>query len=284
MGLYSPINEWGGIIQSHDVRLGSTYGVTVTPAQNAYGSYASIIAGSSVTFDVYEIEITIAGIGVSGAATDSLTTIGLDAAGGTSFTDTINHLLTSYAGVFGNSLTAGITYRFPLYIKNGTSIGAKGSINRATVGTQKVSVILYGKPSRPDLIRAGQFVTTFGATTSTSNGTAVTAGTTSEGSYTQLGSAISGARLWFWQVAAANANDAAHNNAQCAVDLAIGSSTGTNKLVIANQIVLDDSTENNSANYRGAYGVGVNGDNVYARIQSATATTAYSAIAYGVGG
>lgn len=279
-------NDFGLIIPSHEARPASTWGASVTPAQNATsGTYSTVISGSSVTEDVYAIEIFVHGIAVSTAATDSLTTIGIDPAGGTSFTDYIPNLLTSYAGTLGNTLGYGLTYFFPLWIKAGTSIGARGSINRGTVGTQRVVVRLYCRPSRPDLLRVGTFVRSFGADTASSCGTAVTAGTTSEGSFTQLGSAIASAdhELWFWNVACAPLNLAAMSNAQVVADLGIGDASNK-KIAIYDQIIATDSVEANYASYRGAYTTGVAGDLVYARAQSSVATTSFSAIAYGVGG
>lgn len=276
-------NTWGagGIIQSHDVRPGATYGASITPGNNAYSAYVTVL-GTPTAFDCYQIDVTIQGIGVSATAKDAICTIGVDPAGGTNYTDTIQHLLCGYAGALGNALTGGITFRFPLYIKAGSTIGAKVSVNNATVGTAKVAVILYGKPTNLAMHKYGTVVTTFGATTASSNGTAVTAGTASEGTLTQVGGAIAAPIPFHWVVASANANDAAQNNSQRVTDLAIGPNSGAANLVVVNQWGLEDSAENNSASYIGANYIPNAGDLVFVRIQSASATTAYSAIVYGV--
>lgn len=279
-------NEFGLVIVSHEARPASTWGAAVTPVQNATnGTYATVLAGASVTEDVYGIEIFVHGIAVTTAATDSLTTIGIDPAGGTSFTDYIPNLLTSYASSLGNTLGCGISYYFPVWIKSGTSIGARGSINRGTVGTQRVIVRLHCRPSHPKLLRVGTFVRSFGEDTAASCGTAVTAGTTSEGTFTQLGSAVAAAdrELWFWQVACAPINLAAMGNAQVVCDLGIGDAS-SKKVPIYDQIVAMDSVEANYATYRGAYAKGVSSDLIYTRAQCSFTTTAFSAIAYGVGG
>src|SRR5687767_5995180 len=77
-------------------------GTSVTPGNNTYGSYASVIAGASVTDDAYGIEICFNSGYVDSTARDGIATIGFDPAGGTSFGglggvtgNEINHLLWS---------------------------------------------------------------------------------------------------------------------------------------------------------------------------------------------
>lgn len=281
--LWVPSNTFGLVILSHDVRPSSTAGASITPAQNAYGSYTSLIAGASVTDDVFGIEILVHDIQVSAQIKDSLTTIGLDAAGGSSFTDFISHLQTGSAGLWGSNSTFGYRYFFPVFIKAGTSIGAKGSTANATVGTQRVLVRLCCRPSRPEMLRVGSFVRTFGEDTANSRGTAVTAGTVAEGAYAQLGSAIADDELWFWQLGMSTEANAAITSGQVLKDLAIGDASNK-RLVITNEIVAMDSGEATDAINVGEYSSGAAGDLVYARAQSANAVTAMSAIAYGVGG
>lgn len=277
------INEWGKIIQSHTGQLSSTFGASVTPGNNTYGSWATVLASGSVTDDVYAIEVIVHGIGVSGSATDSLTNIGVDPAGGTSFSVLIPDLLTSSAATIGLTQTPGISFWFPVKIKAGSTIGAQGSINNATVGTQRVFVKLYCCPSRPDQVRSGSYVLSFGANAAASCGTAVTAGGASEGSYTQLGSSVADNGLFFWVVASAPINqNTMANGAHCS-DLALGDASNK-RVIIADQIEGTDNSERRTAIMRGAWAKAAVGDNVYTRCQTGTAVTANSSIAYAVGG
>lgn len=282
--LASKSNEFGLLIQSHVARFSASYGATVTPAENAYGSYATVLAGGSVTDDAFGIFVFIHGIGVATLAKDALVTIGVDPAGGTSFTDLIPDLIASSAGAIDTvSAGAGIMYWFPLKIKAGSTIGAKASVNNATVGTAQVAVILQCRPSHPHLVRAGTFVRAFGITAATSKGTAITTGTTSDGTYVQMGSALA-EPLWFFQAALAR-NDNAMGYAQVAIDLAIGSSTSVNRQIIFDQMVWTTTSEMINAQYNGVFANGAVGDLLFVRGQtSGTGTTNWSAAAYGVGG
>lgn len=268
-------------VLSHDVRPASTRGASITPGNNTYGSYTTVL-GTPLASDAYAIEIMIQSIGVSATVTDSLCTIGLDPAGGTAYADFISHLLCTGAG--GANTGAPYRYFFPVKIPAGCTIGAKGSINNATVGTQTVAVKLWTKPTRPEYMpKYGTYVTTFGAVTATSAGTAVTAGTVSNGSYTQLGSAVSGNPLWYWSMGFALKNDTTWAAPSHRADLAHGDAS--NKIPIIQQLeVYPTSTEMQSPYILGEYRHVPAGSNIYARCWSGTADTAFGVIAYGVGG
>jgi hypothetical protein len=277
------VNEYGDVISSVSGAPGLGPGVTVTPGNNTYGSYVSVL--SAVASDVWGLWILITNGFVSAAARDMIVTIGLDAAGGTSFTDFIVDLLAPCPGQYGTSaaVPGGIAYWFPLFIKAGTSIGAKASVNNATVGTVAVGAKCMIKPSRPDLIRVGHYVRTYGSTPASSSGTAVTPGTASEGAWTQLGTVAAGDRPWFWQVGL-GINNAAMNSGAWHIDLGIGDASNK-RTPIVDQFSSSASTECISANYAGAFAKAVPGDLVYGRAQqSSTLMTGFSMAAYAVGG
>ena len=277
--------SWGLIIPSHDTRPVVTIGATVTPAQNTKGNWATVLAGASVTDDVFMIDIAVDAIETATLATDSLTDIGVDPAGGTTPLDPplIPDLLTSYASkTCQNALASGWRYRFRVKIKAGSTIMARGSINNATVGTQLVRCTLYCRPSRP--VKAGSIVLAYGVNAAASAGTAVTAGTTSVGAYTQLGSAIVAPVMWDWSVAAAPDNLSTIASGQAVTtDLAIGDAT-TKKRIIAQQHANGDTSERWSCNVGSIHHMAPVGDLVYARCWSHNTTTTFTAIAYGTGG
>jgi len=133
--------------------------------------------------------------------------------------------------------------------------------------------------------RIGSYVKTFGETTASSSGTAVTPGTTSEGAWTQLGSATGADdNLFFWQVGV-GLNNSAMNNSTYHIDMGIGD--GSNKRTpILDEPYFVNSVEIASATWDGAYADCASGDIIYGRAQcgGGSVLTGFSMIAYGVGG
>lgn len=284
MPLWVPFNEWGWKLHSHDVRPAGTQGASITPGNNVMGSYAQIISGANVVEDVWALEVIFQAGATATAKRDILATIGIDPAGGTSYTDTINHLLASEAASFVSGTGWGISYYFPLFIKAGSSIGCKAQVNNATVGTIRAMVKLYGRPSRPELIKTGSFVRTYGANTAASNGTVITPGTTSQGAWTQLGTLSD--NVWFWQLGYGT-DDATMANLLYGGGISVGDAT--NKKIIIDQH-LHSTGVNETSHYSQpaesqCYGYGKSGELVYGRLWcSGAADTIKSMIAYAVGG
>lgn len=217
---YSPIGEYLHHEGSHlDVRPTlSGFGTTVTPGNNTFGTAVQV--GSVLAQDCWLLHIAVTAIASNGTAKDSLTQIGFDFAGGTTFPaspDRFNSitLLTSCAA------SRGVVYLFPLYLPAGTSILARGSVNNATVGTQSVAWQAWGRPKYPEATRRGYWVESLGITEATSNGTSVTSGTTAEGSWTNIGSTLA-ADAWWWDLGF-GVNDSTMNNLAYHADLGYNS-------------------------------------------------------------
>jgi hypothetical protein len=280
-----PLNEFALIIPSvaAGTRPSTIFGTSVTPAQNAYGTYAQLLAGASVTDECQEIEIVVSGFGASAANRDGAVTIGFDTAGGTSYTDTISDLVCGPCARTAGDGLPGAYFTFPLRVPAGTSIAAKASVNNVTLTAIRVWCILRGRPSRPDLIRVGSFVRTFGSTPASSNGTTVTPGTASDGTYVQIGSALA-EPLWYWEFGY-GIDDATMTQSEIAVDIALGDVTNK-RVIIQDASVFSNSFEMISKpRGQGRYARGAVGDLVYARAQSAaTADSNNSVAVYGVGG
>ncbi len=279
------VNEFAWCLPSvaDGTRAAAAQGTSITPATNAYGSYAQLIAGASLVNDVYEIWINVNAVSVSTAAHNSLVTIGIDESGGTSYTALINDLVCGPAGPYaGTNGSGGVWYRFPLFIKSGSSIGAKGSRSSGTTAFN-CWCIVYGRPSAPELIKTGSFVRTFGADTANSTGTAVTDGAASEGAYTQLGSATA-ENLFYWEFGIGfNDSNVVANTGHH--DIAVGDASNK-KIVIRNGPVWSSTLEDIQKPAYGAYGISKAGDLVYARAQwgAGAAETGFAMAAYGVGG
>lgn len=268
-------NSWAKTINSH----ATSFGATVTPGNNTYGSYAQVLAATSD--DAYWVDVFVTGVAVSGAAKDGLITIGVDPAGGSSYTDTITDLLVSCAPT--SSLPGFLIYSFPLFIKAGSTIAAKGTVNTATVGTITVAVRLRCKPTRPELVRVGSYVRTFGSTPGSSAGTSVTPGNAgTKGTWVQMGSNTVD-NLWFYQLGL-GINNATMNNNLTGWDVGIGD--GSNKATIVDdQWAVPNTAETLVTTPRQTWWESKTGDGIWVRAAAAgTALTGWSAAVYAVGG
>jgi hypothetical protein len=283
--LQVPVNEWGLIISSiaDGTRPTIAMGTSITPAQNAYGSYSTLISGASLTDDVYEIEICVCNVAIGGTARDSVAALGIDPAGGTSFTKVTDLVCGPAAGYTGVSVNVGgYFYRFPYFIKAGTSIGMAMSVNSATVTSVNAFVRCRCRPSRPDLVPVGKWIDSYGVTLASSNGTGITPGTTSEGTLVALGTA---SRAGWWVEFGYGCNNSAMQAGIIDVDLAVGNGSNL-KFPILNHPVADSSSDSLSKRPgAGRYCLVANGDILYGRAQTgATLETGHSMAAYVVGG
>lgn len=282
--LSSPIvNEFTLEISSvaDGTRPAAAWGTSVTPAQNAYGSYAQLLAGASVTDECQEIEIEVNSVGVSAAARDCIVTIGFDRAGGSSYTDTILDLVCGPAAPHNTNGQGPVMFRFPLRVPAGCSIAAKASVNSATLTAIRVACTLRGRPTHPEVIWVGEKVTTFGATTASSNGTAITPGTTSEGAATQIGVALT-EPIFYWEFGYGISSSAMTANV-LHVDIGLGDASNK-RWPILNGYVTSNNGESISKPVGGRHAVGAIGDIVYARSQCGPAAvdTNNSVAVYGV--
>lgn len=281
--LHTPQNTFKGIITNMTGRPSSTWGTQLTPGNNTYPAYTEVL--SDTAFDCYGIEITIHSNLYTGEARDLIVKIGIDHAGGTTYTDNeILHLLATNCSTppFGAK-----RYYFPLYIPAGSAIAASASVNHATVRTVYVGVRLFGRPTRPELVRAGRYVDTFGAVEASSRGAAITSGTTSEGSWTEVTSGNTTRPYWFWQVGW-GANDLSLGGVFYAMDVAFGSA-GAEEIVLSDILHLSSGTAEQAVfplpNLFACVGeVGI-GKRIYVRMQcSGTADSNLSTIVYAMGG
>jgi hypothetical protein len=131
------VNEWLYTVSSRGIttRPSTLLSKSVTPAQNAYGSYTQLIAGASVTDDCYEFELLVGTVAIAASARDCLVTIGIDEAGGTSYTRGLERHRRRDQRVtyFSAGSFNAVGFRIPLRIKAGTSVAIKASVNSATL-------------------------------------------------------------------------------------------------------------------------------------------------------
>lgn len=278
-----PFPEFGFVRDSRSTsRPSSSDGTSITPDENAKGAHATVL--TALETEVSFVSIGFSGNIGSGNARDTLADIAIDPAGGTAWqTPVIPNLLASCAALSGNGLATSVGcvwYHFPVRLPAGASVGCRGSVNNATVGTFRCQMIVYGKPRHR--FRTGSKVIAFGVTEASSSGTAVTPGTTSEGAWADLG--LISRPCWWWQYGV-GFNNATMANLSYFGDLGVGVDPS---IVIVSQ---NDRIRTSNGEAVGKEGTvigcvrtaapGV--DHVYGRMRcSGTPDTGISMAAYGV--
>lgn len=229
MGLWVPNGAGGWSFKcGNNVGVRPLGGTAITPGNNTFGTYTQLLTAAQVSQDLQRLEIGFY-LGSGTGIRDILCTIGIDPAGGTNpanAIDLIPNLLASCASpVNGGN---GIHYVFPLFVKSGVSLWCKSMVNNATVGTVTCTIRGFGQPRDPRAVRCGSFVESVGATPASSSGTAATAGTNSEGAWTQLGTTTKD--TWWHQLgmgyAATSGNGGFYHG-----DLAVGDATNKDVLI-----------------------------------------------------
>lgn len=260
------------------------WGQSHTPSTTSgtFSNYATLVSAANITYDVYAIYLCFNAGATSNTIRNTLVNIGVDNAGGTNFDTRIPNLMCGSAAPI-NIGTGGIWYYFPLYIPAGSSIGIQAGSTVATAF--RTALWLFGKPRRPESVRAGSYVTAFGATLGTSwRGTNVTPGTTADGALTQIGTTTKS--YWWWQAGFAQA-DASMTASALTLDVAAGSSTTLNKILIQDQLWTVTAAEQIASfpQFPGSYNNVSVGENIYVRMQnSGNNDTGPNVIVYGLGG
>ena len=265
-----------------NTRPAAALGATVTPGNNAKGSYAAVLTSGDMARDAFGLLININSNAVSAAGRDAIVDIGIDPAGGSSYTVKIPDLLGSCASPY-NVGQGGCWYYFPLWIRAGSSVGARASVNNATVGTLRVTATAYGSPRNRKAIRVGTYVEAVGITAASSRGTTVTSGTTAEGAWTSLGTIARDS--WWWQLGM-GVNDTTMSALAYHADLAVGDASNKTN-IIENALVTTTAAEQLgiAPQYVDCQKVAPAGSTVYGRLQcSGTADSALSLAGYALGG
>ncbi len=173
-------------------------GVAVTPAAGSKGSYVQLASGAALAQDCYLLLLWVVAGNTTATIRDILMDIGLDPAGGTSYSQVggINNIMVSQAS---NAVDGGRWFEFPLFIKAGTSVGVRGQANNTS--TFRCAAWFFGQPTRPEFCPVGQYSETLGV--SGNGGTPYTCGNSGAwGSWTSLGSTTR--PLWFWHLSVGN--------------------------------------------------------------------------------
>jgi hypothetical protein len=262
----------------------ATPGTSVTPgASNAEGSWTQLASGANMAYDSQLMFIAVGGGNTSGAQKDHLLDIGVDPAGGTSYTAVISNIVCGQTQAVSTGFDE---FVFPLLVRAGSSVAARVQGNNSTAGTVRVVATFYGRPTRPDMVPIGQWSETIG-TIASSAGTTVAPGNAAEGSWVSLGTTTK--PLWHWQMGIQLSN--ATITAQYATyDLAYGDATNKEFIIEDQHIGVYGTAEIKASILRGrslveGYRYVPAGSTIYARGRCSTAPTAtYNVTAIGIGG
>lgn len=262
----------------------ATPGTSVTPgASNVEGSWTQIASGANIAQDVIAFMIRVVSGATATAAKPQIMDIGVDPAGGTSYTEVISNIV---CGASGTGIAMpGHFFLFPLRIKAGSSVAVRIKGANATAGTVRVAAEFYGQQSNPLLIPVGSIAETIGTITN-SNGVSFTPGNAADGSWVDLG--VTTNPLWWWQVAY-QIDNATITAEYTYIDLAWGDAS--NKHIIKRLMHGGDTSErvgdifSKDLNMFDCYAPVPAGAHLYIRGRCNNAPdTGYNAVAIGIGG
>jgi hypothetical protein len=279
-----PWPSFGWVYDSGDTPA-STYGVSVTLGlSSAEGSWTQVASSANCAYDVYGFLLWIGGTTTSAINHECTLDVGVDPAGGSSYTEVIPNLLCgkSTTLVTGNAFCR----YFPLFIKAGSSIAVRGSTSYSgQPGGCRVRIMLFGKPSNPHQIRAGQYAEGIGTVTSNS-GVSFTPVSGSEGSWASLGTTT---RSLWWAVLTFSISNGTIAAQYTNIDLAVGDGSNYD-IIIENlpcfcygtaEIIAQPS---DMGHIRGHWEIPA-GATLYVRGRcSTTPATGYNARVIGIGG
>jgi hypothetical protein len=275
--LHVPVgsNTFTSVQLSTTTRPAAAMGVLITPGTTVKGNWAQIYA--STTYDTYGILICINSNTASGASRNTITDIGVDESGGTSYIVNIPDLISGNSSAFTQ---IGTWYYFPLFIPKGSRVAARG---QGTVTTAyNIYTQLFQSPLNTSQIRKGSFIEVYGA--SGVSGTTLDPGTTDKSDWVLLGTTTK--RVWWWQFGVQVVNtDTTHQLAAYQFDLAVGDNN--NKDIVIPDLQYTTTTAENAANPPLSAGVEFPvppGTNVYARGWGSTTVDSMRVKAYGLGG
>lgn len=174
----------------------ATPGTSVVPGtSNAEGSWTQVASGADIAQDCYWLHLQVSGIALTAVAKNVLLDIGVDPAGGTSYSAIISNLDVGSAPAL--TAAGGQFYLFPFFIPANSTVAIRAQGSHTTPGTLRAMVAFWGQPARPELAPRGAISQTFGTITN-SNGNDITPGNAADGSWTDLGALTS--PLWWWQL------------------------------------------------------------------------------------
>ena len=175
----------------------ATIGTSVVPgASNAQGSWTQIASSSNIAQECFWLYMQIHNGAISTAARPQLMDIGIDPAGGTSYTAFVSDMQIGMSPAITQS--GAREHIFPIRIPAGSSVAVRVRGANATAGAVRIAARFYGAPTNPLAVPVVAFSETLGANTGTSTGTTFTPGNATDGSWVDLGATAKA--MWWWQL------------------------------------------------------------------------------------
>ena len=202
------------------VNPSATPGTSVVPgASNAEGAWTEVASAANIAQDIYGFWLRVSDGGTTAQIKSHLLDIGVDPAGGTSYSAIISNLV---CGATGPAASAGgVQFFFPHFIKAGSSVAVRIQGSNATAGTVFIGIQFYGFRSNPETFPVGTFSETIGAITN-SSGVVFTPGNAADGAWVSLGTTSKA--LWWWQLCY-QIDDATMGAESTYIDLGVGDVT-----------------------------------------------------------
>lgn len=211
------------------------YGASVTCYQNAFTTYTAV--GSAMPGATSDLEIRLTDGNTAAASKDTILRVGIDLAGGTTFT-AIGDFLVGPSSQFNAGGSKTLIW-LPYGIPAGATIGMVGSVNNATPGTLRAS--WRASPLGGGTAFVGTAIESVGLTLASSTGVAVTPGQAAEGSWTSLGTLTNACKYMGVGCSIANA---AMNGLHYHLDLSYSTDGGATKtLLVEDQLMIGSSNE-----------------------------------------
>lgn len=260
-------------------------GIDVTPGiSDAEGSWTQIASSANIAQDIYGFFLWIFRNSVATPTTGKnfLLDVGVDPAGGTSYTAVISNIVCGSAGPI--TAAGGHQFLFPLFIKAGSSVAVRIQGSHGTATASRVAARFFGQPSGQERMPVGGVAETIGAITG-SLGVSFTPGNAADGSWVLLGATTN--PLWWWQVAY-QVNNGVITAEYTYIEIAFGDAS--NKHVIMRRMHQGTTNEqigsllNGNMNIFEAFCPVPAGTNIYIRGRCVDAPdTGYNGVAIGIG-
>ena len=255
----------------------TTFGVAPVNSVGSYGAYTQLFP--AIGSAAYGILLHTYAGNTTGGNIQTLCRIGVDLAGGTSYTVLITDILVGSRGTIAVGSSG--FYYYPMYIPQGATIGISYNSSSGVVA-QRFSARLMQNPRDPETVRTASYTETIGA----SGGVAVTPGSTSDGAWTSIGTTTK--QLWWWQLCWQYVSLATWVINSIHIDLAVGDGTNFDIIYSDQSGTASATTANHHSS--GYWTVGAErdlpvGSTLYARIQGSNAAPSNFAVAVvGCGG
>jgi len=275
---------WGWKYDNVDVPAATPGTSVAIGISDAEGSWVQVASSANIAQDVYLFTLNFSNYNLSGYNLNCCLDVGVDPAGGSSYTEVIQNIICGMAGAPPRENAA--TFVFPLFIKAGSSVAVRGSSSYTVAANARVQMTFYGRPRRPDLVRAGQYAEGVGSITN-NVGVSFTPGNGAEGSWASLGSTTR--PCWWWQIGVGISNSAVAAQ-YTHVDLAVGDGSSYD-IIIENYGIYHYGTAEITSRFyphrgliEGNWEVPAGGT-LYVRGRCSTSPgTTYNARAIGIGG